>query len=152
MKKIIPIFILMLAAAVFSGCSEDEDPGNADNKQAKITLSVSDGFNKADGDHFTFGVGGTTTAGTYVDWEVDGEVEKGVVISLGSDDVDGGKSGIVVESMQGFAAGNLNIGTFNIDGEPFTLTYKVEVNGKVLDEQTVEIEAGSDPYTKVYQL
>lgn len=143
---------LTFSGHAFSGCSEDEETPQADLKKAKMTISVSDGFSKEEGDDFSLMTGGVTATSESVDWKVDGKTEKGTVISITSDYVNGGNSKFVVESVQDFMTGSVTISSFNIAGASFTISYKIEVDGNVVDEQTVEIAAGSDAFYKNYQL
>jgi len=147
---VLGISTLLLSAALFSSCKKSTSPFS--NKNAKVTFSVSSAFNKAEGDHFTLSIGGSTLDGTSVDWTIDGATERGTIVSVTSDYVNGGKSNVVVASAQKFNTGSVSISSFNIDGAPFTVTYKVEVDGKVVDEKSVEIADGSDPLTKNYTL
>lgn len=152
-KLIIPvagISILLLSATLFSSCKKTVD--TITGKNAKITFSVSNAFNKAEGDDFSLNVGGATFDGSSVDWTVDGTTEKGTIVSVTSDYVNGGKSNVVVASVQKFNTGSVSISSFNIGGAPFTVSYKVEVDGKVVDEKSVEIANDSDPLTKHYTL
>lgn len=57
-----------------------------------------------------------------------------------------------MQSLQNFDVGSVSLSSFNIGGEPFAITYKVVVNGAVIDEQSVEVEDGADPFYKDYQL
>lgn len=144
------ISVLLVSAALFTSCKKSTSPFS--NKNAKITFSVSSAFNKAEGDNFSFSVGGATLDGSYVDWTVDGTIERGTIVSVTSDYVNGGKSNVVVTSAQKFNTGSVSISSFNIAGAPFTVSYKIEVEGKVVDEKSVEIADGSDPLTKNYTL
>src|SRR3546814_10619461 len=65
----------LLSGFVLGGCSKDEDDPDQ-GKKAKITISVSDAFSKAEGDHFQFGVGASDSKGASVDWKINGETEK----------------------------------------------------------------------------
>src|SRR3546814_18384328 len=89
----------LISGFVLGGCSKDEDDPDQ-GKKSKITISVSDAFSKAEGDHFQFCVGASDSKGASVDWKINGETEKGTVIFITDEDVDGGKSDIVVESVQ----------------------------------------------------
>ncbi|RYD99245.1 MAG: hypothetical protein EOP54_04855 [Sphingobacteriales bacterium] len=144
------VSILLLSAALFSSCKKTASVSSG--KNAKITFSVSSAFNKAEGDDFSLSVGAATFDGSYVDWTVDGTTERGTIVSVTSDYVNGGKSNVVVASAQKFNTGSVSISSFNISGAPFTVSYKVEVDGKVVDEKSVEIAHDSDPLTKHYTL
>lgn len=146
------VSVLLLSSLIFWACSEDDDPKPDNGKKAKITFSVSGQFDKAEGDYFSLNVGGMTLDGNSIDWKVDGELEKGTAVSVTSDYVDGGKSGVVVESVQNFYTGSVTISSFNIAGDPVSISYKIEANGEVIDEQTVNIDDGDDVYTRNYKL
>ena len=154
-KPLLAAMAVALSLFTLNSCSKDDDgpSGGGNGKKAKITFSVSSAFNKAEGDDFSVGVGAWNSGGFYVDWKVDGKTEKGTVVTVGSDYVNGGKSNVVVESVQDFASGSVSISSFNISGAPFTVTYKVEVDGEIIDEKTVEVSADdADPLHKNYTL
>jgi hypothetical protein len=149
------IYALMLLAGVslFSwGCKKDKDNPSEKGKKAKITISVSNTFSKADGDNFDLSVTGVNAQGEYVDWKIDGQTEKGTVILIGGDYVNGGKDNMIVESIQNFEVGSVTISGYNITGDPITVSYKIEVNGNVKDEKTVVMKTGDDPFVVNYQL
>ncbi len=144
--------ILLVSTLLFTACGKKDSSPSLSGKSAKITFSVSGTFDKASGDDFSIGAGGGKLDGTYVDWKVNGATEIGTVVTVGSDFVDGGISNAVIESVQKFSAGSVTISSFNIGGDPFTVTYKVEVDGKIIDEKSVTIADGDDPLYKNYTL
>lgn len=144
------VALFLCSGLLFSSCKKDKD--STSGKKAKITFSVSNAFNKAEGDDFSLSAGGALLTGKFVDWYVNGEKEVGTIVSVGNDFVNGGKNDAVVESVDGFNTGSVTIHSFNISGEPFTIKYKIEYNGNIIDEKTVEIKAGADVFYKDYTL
>lgn len=143
--------VLALFCFIFVGCSSGDDAPAPSGKNAKITFSVSEQFSKAEGDYFKLDVSGGLADGTFIDWKINGETEVGVLATVNSDDVDGGKD-IIIESAESFYSGHLSIGGFEFGETPFTITYKIEVNGNIIDEQTVELEKDDEPFSKTYKL
>lgn len=144
----------MLALTVLFSCKKksDDPTGGTEGKKAKITISLSSEFKKAESDKFDVTVVGANATGTTIDWLVDGVTKKGSAITVGTDDFNGGKT-IVIESASSFYAGNLSFGGFEFGATPFTVNYKIEVNGKIIDQGTERIVKDRDPlFIKQYQL
>ncbi|WP_449436090.1 hypothetical protein [Pedobacter steynii] len=150
--------VMMLACGIaaltilFSCKKKDGGDGPSSGKKAKITLTLSSDFKKAESDKFDVTLVASKTNGSTVDWNVDGVLVKGASLNLGTDNFNGGKT-IVIESADSFYTGALIFGGFEFGATPFTVTYKVEVNGKVIDQGSERIVKDRDPiFTKTIQL
>lgn len=151
----------MLKALLFSGllltllnsCSKDDKPGlPSNNKKAKLTFTVSGEFHKAEGDDFEVTVGAGDKNGSFIDWMVNGVKKTGTVVSTGTDDFNGGKT-IVIESASDFFSGNVDFGGFEHGNTPFTVTWKIDVNGSTIEQGTQLVVKDMSPvFSKSVQL
>lgn len=136
---------------IFAGCSKKDTPGTQ-GKKAKVTITLSNTFSKAEGDYFDATVTASTTGGTTVDWIVNGTRKTGTAITVGTDDFNGGKT-ITLESASDFYAGLVTLGGFELGTTPYSVSYKVEVNGAVKDQGTQTVVKNQDPiFAKNIQL
>ncbi|TKC09069.1 hypothetical protein [Pedobacter frigoris] len=151
-KNVMMLACGLTALTVLFSCKKKDDNSPSSGKKAKITLTLSSDFKKAEGDYFDVTLAASKTNGSTVDWKVDGVLVKGASLNLGTDNFNGGKT-IVIESADSFYAGALNIGGFEFGATPFTVTYKVEVDGKVINEGSERIVKDRDPiFAKTTQL
>ncbi|NRF37884.1 hypothetical protein [Pedobacter foliorum] len=151
-KNVMMLACGMIALTVLFSCKKKDGDSPSSDKKAKITITLSSEFKKAESDKFDVTLVASKGNGTTVDWNVNGVLVKGASLNLGTDDFNGGKT-IVIESASGFYTGALNIGGFEFGATPFTVTYKVEVNGKLIDEGSQRIVKDRDPiFTKTIQL
>ncbi|RQO76495.1 hypothetical protein DBR40_11350 [Pedobacter sp. KBW01] len=152
-RKITQFALAMIAVTLLFSCKKkSDDPAANGGKKAKITITLSGDFKKAEGDYFDVDVAGGRTDASSIDWLVNGVTKKGTVITVGTDDFNGGKT-IVLESASNFFAGSVQFGGFEFGATPFTVDYKIEVDGKVIDQGTERIVKDRSPiYTKSYQL
>jgi len=153
-KKNVMMLVCGMAVLTLLFSCKKKDGGNApsSDKKAKITLTLSSEFKKAEQDKFDVTLVASKSDGTTIDWNVDGVLVRGASLNLGTDNFNGGKQ-IVIESASGFYTGALIIGGFEYGLTPFTVKYKVEVNGKVIDEGSERIVKDRDPiFTKTIQL
>lgn len=153
MKTFLQISSLTLIAAILllTGCSKKDSPGNS-GKKAKVTITLSNTFSKAEGDYFTATVTANTSSGTTVDWIVNGNRKTGTAITVGTDDFNGGNT-ITLETTSDFYVGLVKMGGFEFGATPYSVTYKVEVNGSVKDQGNATIVKNQDPlFSKNIQL
>lgn len=142
---------LLFSLLLFTGCSKKDSPGNT-GKKAKVTITLSNTFSKAEGDYFDATVTASTTSGTTVDWIVNGTRKTGTAITVGTDDFNGGKT-IILESASEFYTGLVALGGFEFGTTPYSVSYKVEVNGTVKDQGTQTVVKNQDPiFAKNIQL
>ncbi len=139
---------MMLA---LTGCSKKDNPGSS-GKKAKVTITLSNTFSKAEGDYFTATVTANTSSGTTIDWMVNGTRKTGTAITVGTDDFNGGKT-ITLESASDFYVGLVKMGGFEFGATPYSVTYKVEVDGSVKDQGNETLVKNQDPlFSKNIQL
>jgi hypothetical protein len=154
MKTFLHISSLTLLAtiSILAGCSKNSDgPGSA-VKKAKVTITLSNTFSKAEGDYFNAIVTASTSTGTTIDWTVNGTRKTGAAITVGTDDFNGGKT-VILESSGDFYTGAVKMGGFEMGATPYSVSYKVEVNGSVKDQGNETIVKNQDPiFTKDIQL
>lgn len=152
---IFSVLILLVTGFMLTGCSKDDESPSLSTKNVKVTFSVSSTFNKETGSIFDLAINGGVilSNGTVktVDWKVNGVNSVGTT-TIGSDFVNGGKSNVVVESAEPISSGVLSIGVAQAGSTagPFTLTYKVEFGGNIIDEKTVIMTTDSDVFSKSY--
>lgn len=142
-----------LLLTVLYSCSKDDKPGlPSNNKKAKLTFTVSNEFHKAEGDDFEVSVGAGDKTGDFIDWMVGGVKKTGTVVSVGTDDFNGGKT-IVIESASDFFSGSVDFGGFEHGITPFTVTWKIEVNGNTIEQGTQRVVKDMSPsFSKSVQL
>ncbi|CAM3609462.1 hypothetical protein SPPR111872_10535 [Sphingobacterium prati] len=140
------LMVLTLVTLAFVGCSKDDDPKPVNFKDHDITatITVSKEFKKAEDDYFNLSISGGKENGTFVDWDINGTKVTDDIIQLGTDDFDGGKT-IVLKSLEKFQFGSLKFGGFEFGSTPYTVTWKIEDNGKVVDEGSKVIIKDADP-------
>lgn len=150
MKKFSKLFlgVSLLTATVLSSCSKDSSspiPGGPSNdKTAKLTFTVTSDFQKSEGDNFEVTVGAGDASGKFIDWMVNGTRKTGTIVTVGTDDFNGGKT-ITIESASKFFSGNVDFGGFEHGDTPFTVTWKIEVNGKTIEEGTQKVVEDMSP-------
>lgn len=144
--KLMYAVILALVTFAFVGCSKDDDPKPVTFKDHNVTatISLSKEFKKAESDYFNLTISGGKENGTFVDWDINGTKVTDDIIKLGTDDFDGGKT-IVLKSLEKFQFGSLSFGGFEFGSTPYTVTWKIEDNGKVIDEGSKVIVKDADP-------
>lgn len=153
MKTFLNIGSLTLWAflMVLTGCSKKDNPSNT-SKKAKVTITLSGTFSKAEGDYFNATVAASTVNGTTIDWIVNGVRKTGTVVTVGTDDFNGGKT-ITLESASDFYTGAVKMGGFELGTTPYSVTYKVELNGDIKDQGTETLVKGREPvFSKDVQL
>ncbi|WP_018630792.1 hypothetical protein [Niabella aurantiaca] len=153
MKMFKTLLFSGLLLTLLHSCSKDDKPGFPSNdKKAKLTFTVSSEFHKAEGDDFEVTVGAGDKNGSFIDWMVNGVKKTGTIVSTGTDDFNGGKT-ITIESASDFFSGNVDFGGFENGGTPFTVTWKIEVNGGTIEEGTQRVVKDMSPvFSKSVQL
>ncbi|MBZ4190019.1 hypothetical protein [Niabella beijingensis] len=142
-----------LLLTLLNSCSKDDKPGlPSNNNKAKLTFTVSNTFHKAEGDDFEVSVGAGDKKGNFIDWMVNGAKKTGTVVLVGTDDFNGGKT-IVIESASNFFSGNVHFGGFEGAATPFTVTWKIEVNGSTIEEGTQRVVKDMSPsFSRSFEL
>ncbi|MCF3109919.1 hypothetical protein LL912_14150 [Niabella sp. CC-SYL272] len=153
MKMFRVLLLSSLFLAVLSACSKSDKPGVPSNdKKAKLTFTVSSEFHKVEGDHFEVTVSGADTKGNFIDWMVNGARKTGTNVSVGDDDFNNGKT-ITIESASDFFGGDVYFGGFEGSVTPFTVTWKIEVNGTTIEQGTQKVVRDMSPtFSKSFQL
>lgn len=128
------LYVVMTAGVLLAGCGKKDDPAPGDNKKIsmKFTLSVS-GTDEYDQVDFSMGAGNHDASqyGAPV-WKVNGVTQNNEnVLLLDEGDFAGSTKTYVIETVKPFNFGHLSVGYSNTDGGPITLSYKVEIDGKV---------------------
>ncbi|HVI48985.1 MAG TPA: hypothetical protein VM802_29230 [Chitinophaga sp.] len=133
--------MLLLAATVFTACSKskDDNPGpGPSGHQLKVTITTTD-LKPQEGDALSFLFVGSNLDGSTIDWKVDGQLKSNQTgITLEADVLSSGKQ-ITVESAKSFAKAGIIINGGN-RGTPYKFSYKVELDGKeVNNEQNITV-------------
>ncbi|GAA4791931.1 hypothetical protein GCM10023231_19830 [Olivibacter ginsenosidimutans] len=147
MKKL--FYGLLAGVLLFSSCSDkdDETPSVGTFKKAKITITVSDDFRKADGDFFNTSVVASNITGNISQWKVNDETLKNQNVELDTDDFEGGAT-YVIQADEPFYGLAITLGG-STNGSTFHISYKIEIDGKVENsEENVAIKAEDEIYTK----
>lgn len=150
--KLMYAMVLTLVAFAFIGCSKDDDPKPVNFKDHDITatITVSKEFKKAENDKFDVSISGMKTNSVFVDWNVNGVKVTDDIVRLGTDDFNGGKT-VIFKSLEKFQVGDLTIGGFEFGATPYTVTWKIEDNGKVVEEGSKVIVKDADPqFLKIF--
>ena len=148
----IPFLTLLAALLMLTSCSKKNDSPGSSGKKAKVTITLSSTFSKAEGDYFNTTVTANTSSGATVDWMVNGIRKTGTAITVGTDDFTGGNT-LILESASDFYTGLVKMGGFEMGATPYSVSYKVEVNGSVKDQGNETIVKNQDPvFTKDIQL
>jgi len=142
---------LCTSATMLASCGKDNDapqPGGDQKIQtAKFTVTVN-GINPAD-DFASIVFSSATVSGSSTLWKVDGQVRSNEnAVSFGKNDFTTIKTHIVelTQSVPGIAVG---IQCLNSQAS-YTISYKAEVNGKVVkDDQNITVTDAND-YTHDY--
>ncbi|MEO5910447.1 MAG: hypothetical protein ABIP95_06140 [Pelobium sp.] len=146
-------FILLItfcATSLFSCKKGNETPSNSSDKNLKLTVTVS-GFNKAEGDYISFvAVGSPVNSDNKTIWKINGVAqanEQG--IGLSGDDFSGSVKTYVLESNVPINIGSVSIQGINF-GSEFKISYKAELNGKILNnDENISVAVDKD-YTHNY--
>ncbi len=139
---------LWASLAVLTVVLKRQFPGAS--KKAKVTITLSGTFSKAEGDYFNATVTASTLNGTTIDWMVNGVRKTGTVITVGTDDFNGGKT-ITLESASDFYTGAVKLGGFEFGTTPYSVSYKVELNGAVKDQgNETLVKGGNLFFQKIY--
>jgi len=138
-------FLTLLASVLFfTSCGKDKDTAPDINgvKSAKFTITVN---GAAAEDYVSFVFASTTVNGSSTIWKVNGQVrENEQAVSLDQGDFGTGSKTIVIEATQAVPAISVGIQCLNFNAN-YTVTYKAEINGKVVnDEQNVTVTAAAD--------
>ncbi|SMC60289.1 hypothetical protein [Pedobacter nyackensis] len=133
--------VLALMAAVFTGCSknDDDDQGGSEDKGiVKMTVTTSGEFDKNKGADINLTVSSHDSRANYQKWKVNG-VETGAEMNHTylSDAFNGGKT-LVLESPQTYLGASVNLSASTSD-VGYTLSYKLEEKGKVVEEATIVV-------------
>lgn len=151
MKKI----TTMLSAAALStllltSCSKSDNPvvPGVTTKTVKLTFTVTG--NLTNGDYISFVASGGTGNNDKTIWKVNGVTQNNEeVVGFDANDFDGSTKTYVVESVSPLLACSVGIQCLNFDA-PYTISYKAEVNGKVVNnDQNISVTENDD-YTHDY--
>jgi len=131
--------VLALTTAVFTGCSKNKEEGpggSADKGMVKMTVTTSSEFDKNKGANINVTVSSHDSRANYQKWKVNG-VETGAEMNHTylSDAFNGGKT-LILESPDTYLGASVNVSASTTD-IGYTLKYKLEEKGKVVEEATV---------------
>lgn len=147
MKKVL---LLISVVFVFAGCSKDKNNNPTSGKNIKYTITVT-GATDIDYVSIIF-TGGTTNPNDKTIWKIDGVAQENEsAVSLTEDDFGTGKT-IVVESTKGLYLAHAKLQCLqpSNDARTYTISYKAEINGKVVrDDANVSVGYNSD-YTHMF--
>ncbi|HWV71557.1 MAG TPA: hypothetical protein VN040_07580, partial [Pseudosphingobacterium sp.] len=131
-------------------CSDDDDPQPQfeDTKNAKYTITVE---GVGEDETATFNFIGVTVSQEKNLWKVNGQLRPNeTTISLTADDFPSKKTYVVESNVPHYTTGVV-ISCQNFDGTPIKFTYKAEINGKVLKDDTQTVAGNGTQYHIDYQ-
>jgi len=147
LKKLL-LMSLILAPCLFAGCKKDksDSPDSDANKirTAKFTVTVS---GATSGSVISFSASGNNTAGELGVWKVNGKDRTSEnAIVLNEEDFTGSTKTYVLEITKPVYRIGINLAGDLIDGGvPYKISYKAEINNKVVnDEQNVTVDPAHD--------
>lgn len=152
LKKLLYTILPLLMLTVLFSCKKNDDgsPANPDLKNMKFTVTV-DGVEDQDYVSFVFVGADANNANTV--WKVNGVTKNNeTAISLGENDFMGGTKTYVIESttplrLVATSQQCLNPGANN---PPFKISFKAEVNGKVVTNDENFVVTSTTDYTHKY--
>jgi len=150
MKKFLITCFVAVNILALGACSDKDDPepGNKDTKTAKYTITV-EGVGEDETASFNF-IGVVISKETSL-WKINGQVRTNEpTIKLEAEDFPT-KTTYVVESNVPHYDTGVVIACQNFDAVPIKFTYKAEINGKVVKEDTQTIAGSGTQYSIQYQ-
>lgn len=148
-KQLLSLAFILSATLLFS-CKKDSDsPENpsGSGKNVKFTITVNGITGE---DYASFVLVGADYKNSKTVWKVNGVTKNNeTAVSLGKDDFTGTTKTYVIESVIPLDVVTTSIQCINFGGA-YTMSYKAEVNGKVVtDDQNVTVDVNKD-YTHKY--
>ncbi|MFC6102030.1 hypothetical protein [Olivibacter domesticus] len=149
MKKFLITCFIAVNILALGACSDKDDPEpGMETKTAKFTITA-EGVGENELADFTF-VGSTGTQENSI-WKVDGNVRTNEPLV----DFDAAsfptKKTYVIESNMPIVTCSASISCLNFDNIPIKISYKAEVNGKVVKEESQTISGEGGKYSIQYQ-
>ncbi|MCZ4243514.1 hypothetical protein [Pedobacter punctiformis] len=147
-SKLLSLSLILFVTLLFSCKKDSNDSPGTTGKNVKFTITVN-GVSGAD-DYASFVIVGADLKNTKTLWKVNGVTKNNETsVSLGEDDFTGSTKTYVVESVTPLDVVGTSIQCLNFNG-PYTISYKAEVNGKVItNDQNVTVDVNKD-YTHRY--
>ncbi|MET4082331.1 hypothetical protein ABIB40_002289 [Pedobacter sp. UYP30] len=145
MNKFKALLMLALCTTLFFSCKKKEEaPKTESGKNVKLTFTVT-GVNPAEVDAVSFTAVGLNNANAKTVWKVNGAVKNNEqAISLGENDFTGTTKTYVVESTTPLDVIDVSIQCINF-GSNFKVSYKAEIDGKVVNsDQDVTVALNKD--------
>ncbi|MNL04832.1 hypothetical protein D3C87_1254090 [compost metagenome] len=137
-------FTMLWVLVVLAGCSKKSgDKGGPEDKGiVKMTVSTSGEFDKNRGADINVTVSSHDSRANYQKWKVNG-VETGAEMNHTylSDAFNGGKT-LIMESPDTYLGASVNVSASTSD-VAYTLTYKLEEKGKVVEEAAIVVSKGN---------
>lgn len=153
LKKLLLVLLPVLILSLVFSCSNDDDDyddGDQNKKNMKFTVTV-DGVEEQDYVSFIF-VGADQNNSNTV-WKINGVTQNNeTAISLGENDFLGGTKTYVIESTTPLRLATTSMQCLNpgADNPSFKVSFKAEVNGKVVtNDENFTVTSTSD-YTHKY--
>ncbi|MCL4641488.1 MAG: hypothetical protein QHC79_13070 [Pseudosphingobacterium sp.] len=150
MKRFFLSCFLAASVLAMNACSDDDDPQPQveDTKNAKYTITVEGvGVDET----ATFNFIGVTVSQEKNLWKVNGQLRTNeTTITLTADDFPSKKTYVVESNVPHYDTGVV-ISCQNFDDTPIKFTYRAEINGKVLKEDTQTISGFGTQYHQDYQ-
>lgn len=150
MKRIALLMtVATFSTLTFNACSKSDGPDGGNNKNVKFTITVEGSVESNDLVSFDFS-GGTLNSSENTIWKVNGATRNNETdISLGENEFSGSTKTYIVESIMPLAAAGFVVHVVNFDA-PLKVTYKAEVNGKVVNNDAPTITGDGTAYAKQF--
>jgi hypothetical protein len=149
MKKFLITCFVAVNILALGACSDKDDPEpGIETKTAKFTITA-EGVGENELADFTF-VGSTATQESSL-WKVDGNVRTNEpTIRFKAADFPSKKTYTIESAVSLYNAGAV-ISCLNFDNTPIKISYKAEINGKVVKEESQTISGDGGKYSIQYQ-
>lgn len=133
----------------FSACSKSDGPDGGNNKNVKFTIAIEGAVETGDFISFSFS-GGTLNSTESTIWKVNGVTKNNETgINFSDSEFSGSVKSYVIESIMPLAAAGATVQVIN-DDAPLKVSYKAEVNGKVVNNDATTLTGEGADYTKQF--
>lgn len=151
-RKMKFLLCTVLMASILSCSSDDNKPDNSDGKNIKLTITIN-GLTAEDYVSFV-AVGSAFSSSGGLDttlWKVNGTtLTNEEVVSLGKNEFIGSTKTYVIESVKPLQLASVGMQFLTFAPRTYSISYKAEINGKVVKEDSNVVVTAENDYTHDY--